>query len=273
MKIRKLNEELEQRVAHRTSELEEANDRLQGEATQRRQAEDVLAQRAEELTRSNVELERFAYVTSHDLQEPLRGISGCLQILEKRYGSKLDGSANEFISHAVDGAARMRALIEDLLAYSRVGTRDTKFAPTDCATVFDEVVINLRTAVEESGALLTRGDLATVTANEGQLTQLLQNLIGNAIKFRADRQPRIHVRTERKGDDWVFSVSDNGIGLAAEYAERIFVLFQRLHTRTEYPGTGMGLAICRKIVERHGGRIWVESVPGKGSTFFFTIPA
>jgi light-regulated signal transduction histidine kinase (bacteriophytochrome) len=195
-----------------------------------------------------------------------------LQLLERRYKGKLDADADEFIAYALEGAARMRALTNDLLEYSRVGTRGRPFEPTDCVGVIQGVLANLLAAVEESGAVVTYDGLPTVMADATQLTQLFQNLIGNAIKFRGKEPPPVRISAERQGKEWLFSVSDNGIGIAPEYTDRIFNIFQRLHSRSEYPGTGIGLAICKKIVERHGGRIWVESEPGKGSTFHFTIP-
>jgi PAS domain S-box-containing protein len=240
--------------------------------TARKQAEEELKQAAAELTRSNAELEQFAYVASHDLQEPLRMVTSYLQLLERRYQGQLDEKADKFIAYAVEGAARMQTLIQELLAYSRVGTRGQPFAPTDCQAVAEAAVANLGAAIQESGAVVIRAGLPTVLADATQLTQVFQNLIGNAIKFRRAAPPQIHVGAEREKGAWVFRVRDNGIGIAPEFTERIFVIFQRLHSRDEYPGTGMGLAICKKIVERHGGRIWVESEPGQGSTFYFTLP-
>jgi light-regulated signal transduction histidine kinase (bacteriophytochrome) len=199
-------------------------------------------------------------------------VASYTQLLARRYGDKLDDDAREFIDFAVDGARRMRALINDLLAYSRVGTRGAEFAPTDCNAVVDQVIADLGAAIEDERAGVTRGDLPTVLADAMQLQQLFQNLIANAIKFHGERRPRVAIAAERRGDAWVFSVRDNGIGIDPEYADRIFVIFQRLHSRAEYPGTGIGLAICRKIVERHGGRIWMESAPGQGTTFYFTLP-
>lgn len=240
--------------------------------TERKRTEKKLKQIMAELERSNAELEEFAYVTSHDLQEPLRMVSSYLQLLERRYQGRLDSEADEFIAYAVDGATRMRDMINDLLDYSRVDTRGKHFEPTDCEAVLDRTLENLKMVVEESGAVVSHDPLPTVMADNVQLIQLFQNLIGNAIKFCGKEPPRIHILAEQKGKEWVFSVRDNGIGIDPEYAERIFQIFQRLHSRKEYPGTGIGLAICRRIVERHGGHIWVKSQPGTGSTFYFTIP-
>ena len=240
---------------------------------QRRKAERALAEQAVELARSNEELQQFAYVASHDLQEPLRMVSSYTQLLAKRYKGKLDSKADEFIFYAADGAARMSGLINDLLSYSRLGTHGGEFEHTHCEDVLERVIANLEGAIEESGAAVTHDPLPALMADPSQLGQLLQNLVGNAIKYRNDRSPQVHIGVERKNADWQFSVRDNGIGIDPQYADRIFIIFQRLHTREEYPGTGIGLGICRKIVERHGGRIWVESQPGEGSTFHFTIPA
>lgn len=270
--LRKHREHLAELVEERTAELKRTNEALEAEIAERRRAEEKLKLTLAELERSNKELEQFAYVASHDLQEPLRMVSSYTQLLARRYQAQLDADANEFIAFAVDGANRMQRLINDLLAYSRVGTHGKGFQPTDCTAVFDQTLANLKAAVEQSGAAVTHDPLPTVMADKLQLAQLFQNLIGNAIKFHGEEPPRVYASAEQKDNAWVFSVRDNGIGIDPRYVERIFVLFQRLHTREEYPGTGIGLAICKKIVERHGGRIWVESQPGIGSTFYFTIP-
>jgi PAS domain S-box-containing protein len=239
--------------------------------TERKRAEEKLKLTVADLARSNKDLEQFAYVASHDLQEPLRMVSSYTQLLARRYQGRLDAKADKYITYAVDGANRMQRLIEDLLAYSRVGTRARGFEPTDCTAVLDQALANLKAAIEKSEAVVTHDPLPRVVHDKLLLVQLFQNLIGNAIKFHVEA-PRIHVSAEQKGDEWVFAVCDNGIGIEAQYAERIFTIFQRLHTNEEYAGTGIGLAICKKIVERRGGRIWVESQPGRGSTFYFTVP-
>lgn len=241
--------------------------------THRKQAELALAQQAEELARSNEELKQFAYVASHDLQEPLRMVSSYLQLLERRYKHQFDQDGIEFIGYAVDGANRMKTLIRDLLAYSRVGTRGGEFELTDMETVLAQVLTNLQVAINESQAQISHDPLPAVMGDARQLEQLLQNLISNAIKFHGESPPQIHVGVEGQDDQWRFRVQDNGIGLAPEYAEKIFIIFQRLHNKEEYSGTGIGLAVCKKIVERHGGRIWVESQPEHGATFYFTLPS
>jgi signal transduction histidine kinase len=264
--------ELEKRVKERTSELQQSNEKLGNEIEERRQAEAKLLLRSQELTRSNTELEQFAYVASHDLQEPLRMVASYVQLIEKRYQDKLDSDGREFIEFAVDGAKRMRVLIEDLLAYSRITTRAKPFQSTDFEEVLETVTDNLQMVIRESGAQITHSPLPTVSGDVTQLTQLFQNLLSNAIKFRRDTTPEVHIHAEPQEDCWLISVQDNGIGIETQHLDRIFLLFQRLHGRGAYPGTGLGLAICRKIVERHGGTIWVESETGSGSKFSFTIP-
>lgn len=225
-----------------------------------------------ELERSKKELEQFVYVASHDLQEPLRMISSFLQLLESNYKGKLDDKADQYIAFAVEGSKRMQRLIEDLLVYSRL-TRRAGTGPVDTNEVFKRAVSDLSVFTQGIQAAITSDGLPTVQGDEDRLLLLFQNLIGNAIKFRKPNVPlTVHVSARREGNEWSFSVKDNGIGIAPEYFDRIFQIFQRLHTREEYPGTGIGLTLCKKIVEAHGGRIWLESVPGEGTTFFFTIP-
>ena len=240
--------------------------------TGRKRAEEALQRTTAELARSNRDLEQFAYVASHDLQEPLRTVSGFARLLQQKYGNRLDPEANQFIEYAVDGAKRMQALIRDLLAYARVGSGDLEPAPTDAGAALQTALSNLESSIRETAAEITHGELPTVRADAGQLVQLFQNLIGNALKYRGEAPPQIHVDACRKEDHWLFSVRDNGIGIDPKHQDRIFQVFQRLHTRTQYDGTGIGLAICKKIVDRHGGRIWVESQPGPGATFSFTLP-
>ncbi len=238
----------------------------------RKQMEQTLEKQAAELARSNADLELFASIASHDLQEPLRMVSSYMDLLAGRYQGKLDDKATRWIGFAVDGVGRMKQLIGDLLEFSRVGTRGKKFTPTDCNVAFQQVLQNLQQAVKESGAEVTADALPTVQADGTQIVQVLQNLIGNAIKFHGDRPPVVRVEAQRRQAAWLFSVRDNGIGIDAQFADKVFAIFQRLHTREEYPGSGIGLAVCKKVVERHGGRIWFESLPGQGTTFFFTIP-
>ena len=231
-----------------------------------------LEQRTQELERSNNDLVQFAYVASHDLRAPVRAIKSFSQILEKDYSEKLDAEANECLGFIVNGAGRLETLINDLLAYSRVDTQGKAFVPVDTSEVLDQVVGDLRLDIEESQAEITRDALPVVVADASQMTQLFQNLISNAIKFQGQEPPKVHVAARKEDDGWTFSVKDNGIGIEAQHTERIFAMFQRLHTQDEYPGTGMGSAICKKIVERHGGDIWVQSKVGMGSTFYFSIP-
>lgn len=239
----------------------------------RKQAEKDLAKKVEELARSNADLEQFAYVASHDLQEPLRMVAAYTQLLAERYKGRLDENADKFIGYACEGATRMQVLIQDLLAFSRVGRKEGQCARVDCNGVMAEVLQTLTTTIHESGAAVTYNDLPMVWADRTHMMQVLQNLIGNAIKFRGEKAPVISVQTEKQDENWLFTVRDNGIGIAPEFAENIFVVFQRLHARSEYPGNGIGLAICKKIVQRYGGKIWVESQPGCGAAFRFTLPA
>ncbi len=249
---RQLNTDLERRVAERTREL---------------------VARSQDLGRSNVELQRFAYVASHDLQEPLRTISSFTQLLAKRYRDKLDDKAREFIDFAVDGCKRMQTLIDDLLAFARVGTEAKALQPVRCDAVLDRALKSLRVAIQESGAQIRRSTLPVVMADEVQLTQLFQNLLANSIKFRGQQVPSMHISAQRQDTSWTISIRDNGIGISPQQADRIFVIFQRLHTSAQYPGTGIGLAVCKKIAERHGGSISVQPAPDGGSVFSFTVHA
>jgi len=240
--------------------------------TARKQAEANLLNKVEELNRSNEELGQFAYIASHDLQEPLRMVASYTQLLSRRYKGKLDSDADEFIAFAVDGASRMQRLIQDLLAYSRVGTKGRDMVEVSSEEALQQALINLRGAIEEKGALVTHDSLPSVIADDMQLIQLFQNLVGNAIKYQSSDVPRVHITAVRSGaNKWTFSVKDNGLGIDPQYFEKIFGMFQRLHKREEFAGTGIGLAICKKIVERHGGNISVESEPGRGSTFRFAL--
>jgi light-regulated signal transduction histidine kinase (bacteriophytochrome) len=241
--------------------------------SQRKADESALQQSALDLKRSNEQLEQFAYVASHDLQEPLRMITSYLQLLERRYKNKLDQDATEFITYAVDGATRMKALINDLLAYSRVKTGEQDFARFDTKAALEQAIDNLQISITETKAEITYDSLPNLVGNEAQFVQLFQNLLSNAIKFHGDAAPKITIKAEQLGYVWRFSVKDNGIGIEPQYVDRIFIIFQRLHTKDQYPGTGIGLAICKKVVEHHGGRIWAESTPNAGTTFWFTIPS
>ncbi len=240
--------------------------------SQRRADETALRQSALDLKRSNEQLEQFAYVASHDLQEPLRMITSYLQLLERRYKNQLDQDASEFIAYAVDGATRMKALINDLLAYSRVKTGEQNFKRFDMKSALDQAVTNLQISISDENAQIAIENLPTINGDEAQFVQLFQNLLSNAIKFHGAEPPQISIKGERVGNEWKVCVRDNGIGMEPQYLERIFVIFQRLHSKEQYPGTGIGLAICKKVVEHHGGRIWAESSPGLGTTFWFTIP-
>ncbi|MFO7604789.1 MAG: ATP-binding protein [Desulfurivibrionaceae bacterium] len=240
--------------------------------TETKRKQEELAQLAERLASSNRELERFAYVASHDLQEPLRSVTGFLGLLKRRYQGKLSPEADEFIEFAVAGASRMQELILDLLRYSRVESQGKPLTAVDSGKTLAQVVVNLQSAIEEAGAKVEAGTLPVIAGDDSQLVQLFQNLVGNAVKFRRDEPPLVRVSAERQEGGWRFAVADNGIGIKPEFRERILQVFQRLHTQQEYPGTGIGLAICKKIVERHGGRIWVESQPGQGTTVYFTLP-
>ena len=225
-----------------------------------------------DLERSNKELEQFAYVASHDLQEPLRMISSYTQLLAKRFQGQLDEKADKYIHYAVDGAVRMQVLINDLLSYSRVTTRGEPFKNVDCFSVLGQAHLNLKKMIEENQAIIMNDGLPEVTADANQLVRVFQNLIANAIKFRKKETPVIRISAQQKDKVWIFSVQDNGIGIDQKHKDRIFIIFQRLHTRADYAGTGIGLAVCKRIINRHGGKIWVESEPGKGSTFYFTLP-
>lgn len=239
--------------------------------SERKRMEDALRQSNTVLERSNQELEQFAYIASHDLQEPLRMIASYTQLLARRYGGQLDERAGKYIHYVTDGARRMQSLISDLLDLSRVGTRGKPLRPVECASVLDHVLQSMRVALQERDAEVTCDALPAVMADEVQLAQLLQNLISNGIKFNRDTRPRIHISAERQGSAWILAIRDNGIGIEEKYLEAVFLAFRRLHARDEYPGTGIGLAISKKIVERHGGRIWVTSKPGEGSTFHVSL--
>jgi len=250
-RLRQSHERLEVEVRERTRELVKAN---------------------EELARSNADLKDFAHVVSHDLKGPLHTIEGFAKLLARRYKGRIDAKADEFIRYIIDGTIRMEDLIKDLLEYSQLGVKAERAALTDCSLIVEKVIGNLKAAIEENHAVLTHDAMPTIIADPSQMISLFQNLIDNAIKFHGEERPRIHISAERKGEEWVFSVRDNGIGMNPEDSEKIFGMFQRLHSSPAYPGTGIGLATCRKIVESHGGKLWVDSEPGKGSTFYFTIP-
>jgi signal transduction histidine kinase len=282
---------LEHRIGHQTNDemgdladtIDDMTDRLRRttvtrdtlaeEVVVRRKAQEDLIEAADALQQSNRDLEQFAYVASHDLQEPLRTVASYLQLVKKRYAGRLDSDADEFIDFAVDGAGRMQQIIRDLLVYSRIGTQGKSFSAVDCNEALRDVMHNLKADVIRQEAEVTHDPLPRVSGDRVQMARLLQNLISNAIKYRSDARPKVHVSARRSGDEWILSVTDNGIGIAPEHADRIFGMFQRLHARDEYSGTGIGLAICKRIAGRHGGRIWLESEPGRGATFSFSIPA
>jgi PAS domain S-box-containing protein len=270
--LEQYRDRLEELVAQRTAELEAANQHLQTEISHRKEAEAAVRHTAQELERSNRDLEQFAYVASHDLQEPLRAVGGYVGLLERRLPGQLDPKAREYSAAAAEGAARMQTLISDLLAFARVGTRGGTPAPASLSDLLKDACDNLQTGIRVAQAKVTSDPLPTLAVDATLIVQLFQNLIGNAVKFRSEVAPAIHVSAREEPARWVISVRDNGIGIEAQYFQRIFQIFQRLHTRRQYPGTGMGLAICKKIVERHDGEIWLESQPGAGSTFYFSIP-
>lgn len=263
---------LEQVVAERTAALEVLNGELQREIAERKLAQEIMVHQTQQLARSNAELEQFAYVASHDLREPLRKIKSYTELLAKRYEGRLDEKADKYIYYIVDGAARMQQLIADLLLYSRAGRAELVWEEVDVTAVLQKALSDLELAIRESEATITWDELPTLSIDVPQITRLLQNLVGNALKFHADAPPQVHVSAQQQGEEWLFTVSDNGIGIEPSYLERIFLIFQRLHTRGDYPGTGIGLAVCQKIVENHNGRIWATSEPDQGTTFHFTLP-
>jgi signal transduction histidine kinase len=272
LEVQQHAEALEEEVAERTQDL------IGAQMAALNMMEDAQESRLEteqiniNLERSNEELQRFAYVASHDLQEPLRMIASYLQLLERRYKGKLDSDADEFINYAVNGANRMKTLINDLLAYSRVESRGEIFTQLNCDEIISNVLANLKVSIQENNAIITYDDLPEIVGDKTQIHQLFQNLVSNAIKFRKKEDPKIFVGVEEKENSWKFTVQDNGIGIDSQYFDRLFIIFQRLHTKEEYEGTGIGLAISKRIVERHGGRIWIESKLGEGSSIYFTIP-
>ncbi len=270
--IKRAYSKLDELVEKRTIELKMVNEQLQQELTERKKVEEELKKTLSELKRSNEELQQFAYVASHDLQQPLRMVASYTQLLAKRYKDKLDKDANEFIKYAVDGANNMKTLIEDLLEYSRIQTRGNPFEVINFEEVLKDVLFSFHETIKEKDAEITHDYLPNILADKTQLIQVFQNLIDNALKFRSKDPVRIHISAKKNKKNWQFSVKDNGIGIDPEYFDRIFIIFQRLHRKSEYPGTGIGLALCKRIIERHNGKIWVESKVGKGSTFHFTIP-
>ncbi|MGQ9689334.1 MAG: sensor histidine kinase [Desulfobaccales bacterium] len=271
--LQRAYEDLEKRVAERTQELAQANQQLQKEIEERKRAERLLALKAEELARSNAELEQFAYLVSHDLQEPLHVAAGFLRLLSRRYKKHLDAKGAEFIDCALDSITRLEQQIKDLLDFSRLTTRAREFQVIESNEVLEQVLKDMSLIIQEKKAQITWAPLPRILGDPSQVARLFQNLIGNALKFCGDKPPRIQIGARRADGQWQFWVQDQGIGIDPKDCDRIFLMFERLHSRSAYPGTGIGLAICKKIVERHGGRIWVESAPGQGATFYFTLPA
>ena len=240
--------------------------------SKQKKTEEALIQVTNELQCSNAELEQFARITSHDLQEPLLTISGFMKLLKRRYHGKLDAKADEFIDYAIEGTCRMERLLKDLLEYSRLGCKKKPFRELALGSLLDQAIQNLKSKIDATGAEVRIHELPFVWVDESQIVQLFQNLVGNAIKFSSNKAPVIEIFSEKRGNDWVISVKDNGIGIDPQYADQIFIIFKRLHRENEYKGTGLGLAICKKIIEGHGGDIWVDSLPGKGATFSFLLP-
>jgi PAS domain S-box-containing protein len=271
--LQRAHEMLEEKVRERTAELQRVNAELQAQVEERKLVESALARHAQGLARSNKELEQYAYVASHDLQEPLRMVTSYVQLLAERYRGRLDEAADEFIDFALDGTVRMKQLIDDLLSYSRVGTRNREMVPADTGEIMLASLENLRLFITETDAVIDYGELPKVLGDETQLQQLFQNLLGNALKFRGAEAPRISVQATARDGSWEFAVADNGIGIDAAHHDEVFKIFRRLHGRGEYEGTGIGLALCKKIVERHGGQIRLQSQPGAGTTVYFTLPA
>ncbi len=270
--VQRLSDEMARRnqdLEVQTVELQKARDLLEARVNQRTVE---LAGANQVLERSNIELQQFAYIASHDLQSPLRSISGFVQLLKSEYGGKLDQQADDWIRRTVQAIGQMQTMIRDVLAYSLVDSRSRPFASTAFLDVFNDAVALLESSIHDAGGEVTCGELPVVMGDRSQLVQLLQNLIGNGLKYHADKAPKIQVSAKRDGNEWTFSVRDNGIGVDPKYYDRIFEIFKRLHDQTEYPGTGIGLAVCRRVVTRHGGRIWLESVVGSGSVFYFTLP-
>jgi light-regulated signal transduction histidine kinase (bacteriophytochrome) len=263
--------ELETRLKRLTAELAEARQTLEAQIAGRSRAEHELKKAVEQLERSKEDLRQFVYSVSHDLQEPLRAVGGFVELLRRHYQGQLDATADEYIEFAVEGVSRMQRMIDDLLVCSRIGTHGGPLGPVDCSEVVDQTIANLETVIAEQSARVTRDPLPTVTADRTQLVRLFQRLIDNAVKFRGQKPPRVQVSARRSGGAWIFSVRDNGLGIDPKHADQIFLMFRRLHAAEKYPGTGAGLAIAKRIVQRHGGEIWVESELGKGDTFYFTI--